>query len=353
MSEVAPTSVLRDRHTQQSLRGHALAAALRLTVKPTLTAWSFMPQMIWPSHLLDRVAEHLPPAPGTHLDRVHLRSCDAEWISAGTGVRDDAAVLYLHGGALVTCSLATHRRLVTDVSRACGAPALNVDFRMMPRVTIEHMVADCLDGYRWLLDRGLPGDRIVVAGDSAGGYLAFLTAIAARDEGLPMPAALTCMSPLLDLDVDRKADGRRGRSRRRPSVCRPWPAGDDVFTVRTCDGLARYTAAVDAAHEVVGQRVDPIDADLRGLPPTLIQIGSSEILRIDAEEMVDRLAAAGVPSRLQIWRGQVHVFQAAAGLVPEAREAIADLGSFARDHLAPATARPDVLADPQESGIIG
>lgn len=354
MSDVAFVPAERDRHPHRSLRGRALAAALRCTIKPTLTAWSFVPQMIWPSHVLDRVAEHLPPAPGTHLDRVHLRSCGAEWISAGPDVRDDAAVLYLHGGALVTCSLATHRRLVTDVSRACGAPALSVDFRMMPRVTIEHMVADCLDGYRWLLDRGLPGDRIVIAGDSAGGYLAFLTALAARDEGLPTPAALTCMSPLLDLNTDRKAAGSdRGRRGHLPPVCRLWPGGDDVFTVRTCEGLARYAAAVDDAHEVVGRRIDPIDADLRGLPPTLIQIGSSEILRVDAEEMADRLAAAGVPTRLQVWRGQVHVFQAAAGLVPEARRAIADLGAFARAHLEPAGAEADDCADPRASGIIG
>lgn len=332
MTPAALVSPARSKRTHRSLRSQALAKTLRATVKPTLLAWSFAPSTIWPARALDRIAEHLPPPPGTRIETVHLGSCDAEWIH-GRGVRraspdeaaepagdDGSAVLYLHGGALVTCSLATHRGLVSDVSRVCGAPALNVDFRMMPRVTIEHMVTDCLAGYRWLLDRGHAGDRIVIAGDSAGGFLAFLTALAIRDEGLPRPAALVCMSPLLDLDTERKAAS-------------PYHDRCDVFTVRACEGLARFTASVDAAHEVTGTRMSPIDADLAGLPPTLIQIGSREILRPDAEEMAERLGRAGVPCELQVWRGQVHVFQAAAAFVPEARSALRELGTFSRRHV--------------------
>lgn len=304
----------------RGLRAGALAAALRATVRPTLTAWSFAPSTIWPARVLDLLAGQLPSPPGTAVHTVHLGPCDGEWVQPD-GVQPGRAILYLHGGALVTCSLATHRILVSNAARACQAPALNVDFRMMPRVTIEHMVSDCLAGYRWLLEQGYRGDRIAVVGDSAGGYLAVLTALAIRADGLPAPAALAMMSPLLDLDVDRK-----GRSRYRD--------GCDVFTLRACSGLARFTAAVDRFHETPGTRVQPVDADLRGLPPTLIQIGSGEILRPDAEAMVDRLAACGVPTRLQVWDRQVHVFQAAAPLLPEARSALRELGEFVRHRLA-------------------
>ncbi|TWP37399.1 alpha/beta hydrolase [Leekyejoonella antrihumi] len=316
MAHVALVSPVHSKRTHRGLRSQALAKVLRVTAKPVLHAWSYAPSTIWPMRALDRLAEQLPPSPGTSIETVHLGRCKAEWIH-GRGARDDTAVLYLHGGALITCSLATHRGLVSDVSRVCGAPALNVDFRMMPQVTIEDMVSDCLDGYRWLLARGYDGDQIVIAGDSAGGFLAFLTAFVIRDEGLPRPAALTCMSPLLDLDCTRKAAS-------------PFHDRCDVFTVRACDGLARYTASVDASHQVTGPRVSPIDADLHDLPPTLIQIGSPEILRPDAEEMVERLGHAGVPCELQVWRGQVHVFQAAASFLPEARSALRELGVFAR-----------------------
>ncbi len=333
MTDVDSVTAVRTKHAEVSTRARLLAATLRTTIKPTLTAWSFLPQVIWPSHIVDHLAERLPAPEGTRVERVHLRTCGAEWITpADTGHAPAAAVLYLHGGALVTCSMSTHRLLVSHVAAVCGVPALNVDFRMMPRVTIEHMVADCLAGYRWLLDHGF--DRIAIAGDSAGGYLAFLMALCLRDEGLPPPAALMCMSPLLDLGIERKATvHRRDGWANIPLAHRLRLAGDDVFSARTCSALARYTAAVDAAHEVTGPRVEPIDADLRGLPPTLIQMGSAEILRPDAEVMADRLAAAGVPVRLQIWQGQVHVFQAAAPLVPEAGAALRELGRFGRARL--------------------
>ncbi|MDE9365288.1 alpha/beta hydrolase [Luteipulveratus sp. YIM 133132] len=320
----ATVTAVRTSWPRRSVQSQILAAGLRHTVKPTLVAWSFVPSVIWPSRILDRAAEHLPAPDGSTVERVRLGECGAEWI-VGPGVdvrKKDRAVLYLHGGALVTCSLATHRRLVAYVSHATDAPALNVDFRMMPQVTVEHMVADCLSGYRWLLAQGYAADRICVVGDSAGGFLAFLTAIAIRDEGLPMPAGLVGMSPLLDLGTERKEAS-------------PYNDRCDVFSVRACRGLARFTAAVDAQHEVVGPRVSPIDADLTGLPPVLIQIGSREILRSECEEMVDLLAASGVPASLQVWKGQVHVFQAAGCVLPEGRDAVREVGTFVRGLGAP------------------
>lgn len=312
---------IRTKFPRTSRRSTALAGGLRTVAKPALNAWSYAPALSHLSRLADRAADRLTLPSDTTVDTVPLGPCDAEWIRAPRA-RDDGAVLYLHGGAFVVCSLASHRRLVAATSRFTRLPVLNVNFRMLPEVTIEGMIGDCLAGYRWLLDQGYSHDRISIAGDSAGGYLAFAVALALRDEHLPMPASVIGLSPLLDLSVDRKAAS-------------PHCQKCDLISVRALRALQRFVARVDERHESDGDRVSPIDADLRGLPPVLIQMGSREILRPDAEEMVDRLGAAGVPAQLQIWTGQVHVFQAAASWLPEAAAAVREVGRFVRASLAP------------------
>lgn len=300
-----------------SRRSAALAGSLHTVAKPALNAWSYAPGLSRLSQVMDRTADRLTLPVGTSVSSVQLGSCDAEWIRAARA-HDDGAILYLHGGAFIVCSLASHRRLVASTSRVTRRPVLNVNFRMLPEVTLEGMVGDCLAGYRWLLDKGYSADRISIVGDSAGGYLAFAVALALRDEHLPMPASVVGMSPLLDLDIERKAAS-------------PHRDKCDLFTVRSCRALQQLIAHVDEEHEAEGDRVCPVDADLHGLPPVLIQMGSREILRPDAEVMADRLAAAGVPTQLQIWKGQVHVFQAAASWVPEAAQAMREVGRFVRD----------------------
>lgn len=319
-STPARMTAVRSKFPRTSRRSAALAGGMRSVAKPALNAWSYAPVLSRLSRVMDRTADRLTLPNGTTVETVQLGACHAEWVRAPRA-RDDGAVLYLHGGAFIVCSLASHRRLVAATSRVCRVPVLNVDFRMLPEVTIEGMIGDCLAGYRWLLDQGYAHDRISIVGDSAGGYLAFAVALALRDENLPMPASIAGMSPLLDLSVERKAAS-------------PHSEKCDLFTVRACRALQHLVAHVDDLHETQGERVCPIDADLHGLPPVLIQMGSREILRPDAEVMTDRLAAAGVPTQLQIWTGQVHVFQAAASWVPEAAAAMRELGRFVRGNLA-------------------
>lgn len=307
----------RTRFPRTSRRSAVLAGSIRTVGKPTMNAWSYAPVLARLTPLMDRPADRLAVPEGTTVQSVHLGPCDAEWISAPRARATNGAILYLHGGALIVCSLSSHRRLVAGTSRASRMPALNVNFRMLPHVTIEDMVDDCLAGYRWLLAEGFRGDQISIVGDSAGGYLAFLLALQLRQEGMPAPASIVGMSPLLDLGTERKAAS-------------PHRDKCDLFSVRACRALENLVERVDRRHEVSGHRISPIDADLTGLPPVLIQIGSREILRPDAEEMTDRLAAAGVPVELQVWTGQVHVFQAAASWVPEGRRALRDVGDFLR-----------------------
>lgn len=314
-----------------SIRSQVLSTTMRLTVRPVIHLWSISPRTILPPAILEALAAYLPVLPGTAWEPVTLDDCGAEWLAA-EGVDSERAILYLHGGAFVSCGLNTHRRMVSRISAAADARVLNVDYRMLPRNTINHAVADGLAGYRWLLDAGYSADEIVVAGDSAGGYLAFMTALAALDADLPRPAAVVVMSPLLDLDPSNKAAHPNARR------CSVFTLG----AVRALTDLVDHVETRFAVDGVAPDRVSPVDADLTGLPPTLIQVGSTEMLLADAELMASRLVSAGVPCDLQVWDRQVHVFQAASW-VPEAREAVREIANFveaattrARDESAPA-----------------
>ncbi len=304
----------------RSLSSRALAASLQATIRPFLSLWAKAPHLPWPMSLVDYAGKLLPSVKGTRVSRILLAECEAEWIRA-EDVASDHVVLYLHGGAFVCCGLNSHRRLVSRVSQSVGAPVLSVDYRMMPRNPIAHAVEDGVDGYRFLLDSGYRPDQIFIAGDSAGGYLAFMVTLMLRDLGMPLPKAIFTMSPLTNLDPTEKLEHRNA------STCAIFPAD-------AIPALTVLADRVDARLFVEGHRgprLSPVDADLTGLPPVLIQAGSTEILLADAELMAERLAEAGVDCELQVWEGQVHVFQV-ADFLPEAHQALQRIGTFVQAH---------------------
>lgn len=296
-----------------SLRSRILAESVRLTVKPALEVWARWPSPLWPAGALDFAARVVPPARGVGRRRIRLAHCDAEWLQARDAMRD-AVVLYLHGGGFLTCGLNTHRGLVSRISASAGAAVLSVDYRMLPKHPIDAAIADAVAGYRWLLEQGFEGKRIVIAGDSAGGYLTFATAIAIAELGLPRPAGLVALSPLTDMNPATK-------------LAHPGADGCPLIPRSVLVALSRVAAAKAGP----GSRVSPVDGALTGLPPALIHVGSTEILYPDAELMAQRLGAAGVSVTLEVWDRQVHVFHAAAGLIPEAERAIARVGEFIRE----------------------
>ncbi|RZL79595.1 MAG: alpha/beta hydrolase [Rhodococcus sp. (in: high G+C Gram-positive bacteria)] len=299
-----------------SLRSQVLAHSLRMTVKPLLGVWAQWPSPLWPAGVIDHAARIVPPLRGVAHRSVRLENCAAELIDAGN-LGTETVVLYLHGGGFLTCGLNTHRRLVSRISASAGAAVLSVGYRMMPKHPIRDAIADGVDGYRWLLGQGFETGKIVIAGDSAGGYLTFMTALTLVDLDLPRPAGLVALSPLTDMDPAGKlAHPGAGQ-------CPVFPRS--VLTALT--GLADQDAHRDATGKPCAS---PVDGILEGLPPVLIQVGSTEMLYPDAELMAERLAAAGVPITLEVWDRQVHVFQAAADLIPEANHAIAQIGNFIR-----------------------
>ncbi|WP_329520029.1 alpha/beta hydrolase [Spirillospora sp. NBC_01491] len=308
-----------------TVRARLTARGLRLTARPLLSWWPLGPRGLRPAFAIDLAAPLALPAPRwARVEPVPFGDFRAEWVSApdpsGTGTSDAGgrAVLYFHGGGFFSCGLRTHRRLVARISAASGAPVLSVAYRQLPAAPLAVSVADCVRAYRWLLDRGYAPGRIVVAGDSAGGFLAFAATMQALAEGLPSPGGIVALAPLTDLDHTSKVAHENARL-------------DAYLPARRVERLA---GLLTEGAVPLDPMASPVNGPLEGLPPVLIQVGSTEMLLPDAELMAGRLARAGVPCRLQVWEGQVHVFQVFADLVPEGLAALHEVGAFVREHTA-------------------
>jgi acetyl esterase/lipase len=229
-------------------------------------------------------------------------------------------VLYLHGGGYVFGSPRTHRNLVSRISHVTGLAALSLDYRLPPVATLPAPVEDALGAYRHLLDAGHAAERIVVAGDSAGGNLALALALHALEAGLPGPAALVLLSPWADL------------TNTAPSMVRNAPY--DPFLPPAALRRAARTALAGA--DPADWRVTPLhapDALWNALPPALIQVGSTEVLYDDAARTAHRLAGAGIATELQVYERQPHVVPMWTG-TPEARSALREIGRFVAGALA-------------------
>lgn len=240
-----------------------------------------------------------------------------EWVRAAGVHRADAAVLYIHGSGYALCSPKTHRGLTSRLSALTGLPVFSVDYRLAPRHRFPAAADDVERAYLWLR-RQFP--QVVVAGDSAGGHLAVDLCLTQLRAGRPVPTAQVLLSPLWDLSLGLAA--HREQVRPDPMI--------SAAAARRLVGL--YTAGADPTHARIAHVL------LAGeiLPPTLIQAGGREMLAADAHELHRRLTATGTPCRLEVWPGQMHVFQAMPRLVPEARPALNRAAQFLREAVASA-----------------
>jgi acetyl esterase/lipase len=304
-----------------SLQSKALGLTLRHTVRPLLGLWAHLPFDVFPPNLVEHAARLLPVHEGTTWRTIDLPASTSEWLQAkevgDISAGHDKAILYFHGGAFLTCGLNTHRRLVSRISAAAEQPVLNVGYRQMPYEPIDESVSDGVDGFRWLLEQGYRPQDVTIAGDSAGGYLAFSVARAVIDRGYGRPAGVVALSPLLDFDPAGK------KAHRNAHRCQTFP-------LHAVAKLTDVSLRLDTRRGITIRRTDPVNMPLADMPPAMIHVGSREVLMADAELMANRLVSAGVPCDLQVWEKQVHVFQAAASWVPEARRAIDEIGTFVR-----------------------
>ncbi|MEU4809090.1 alpha/beta hydrolase [Nocardia fluminea] len=234
-----------------------------------------------------------------------------EWVNA-VPEPGKPVVYYLHGSAYFSCSPGTHRGLVARVGHACGRPVFAVRYRLAPEDPFPAAHEDALRGYLWLLARGHRPADIVVAGDSAGGHLALALVGELTRRGLPRPAGLVLFSPLADLSLGLAAT-------KEPAVRDPYAS---ATTARRLIGM--YTAGADLADP----RLDVAAGIVPGFPPMLIQVGGLEVLQADAQHLAATARGVGVRCELQVWTGQVHVFQAGYLAVPEAVAALAEVSAF-------------------------
>ena len=235
----------------------------------------------------------------------------AEWITP-PGAMESRVILYLHGGSYAVGSIDSHRVLVGNIAHAAHARALAIDYRLAPEHPHPAALRDTLTTYRWLLSQAPPPDHVIVAGDSAGGGLALATAVALREANEPLPTALVCLSPWTDLTLsgERYTDN----------------AASDL--ILTADRLATFARWYLGEADPSSPLASPLYANLSGLPPILIQVGSDEMLLSDATRVAERAKAAGVNVVLETWEGMQHEWQFASRLLPEAREAIIHIGAF-------------------------
>jgi acetyl esterase/lipase len=232
-------------------------------------------------------------------------------------------LLYLHGGGYIAGSAALFRLISVRLCRLLGARVFSLDYRLAPEHPFPAAIEDAGAGYRWLLRNGVSPRDIVVAGESAGGGLAFALLLALRGDGAPLPAGVVAMSPWTDMEG----------------------TGESVVKNQATCVMYGQNLPLLAALYLGGQPArtplaSPIYADLMGFPPVLVQASSSELLLDDARRMHCHAQAVGVRSRLSIYAGQPHGWHILYGILPEAtaacREAVEFVQACWRESMIPA-----------------
>ena len=226
--------------------------------------------------------------------------------------------LYFHGGGYAIGSPASHRHLVGALAAASRTRAFALDYRRAPEHPFPAAVDDAVAGYRGLLDSGIAPGSIVLGGDSAGGGLTVAALVAIRDAGLALPAAGVCISPWTDLA--NGGDSYRTHADRDPLVFQ--------------EDIDRWGAAYLAGADPRTPLASPLHADLSGLPPLLVQVGSEEVLLDDSRKLAARCEAAGVEAELEVWDEMIHVWHWFGEYLDEADSAVQRIAEFVSAHLA-------------------
>jgi acetyl esterase/lipase len=229
--------------------------------------------------------------------------------------RQDRHILYLHGGSYIAGWPGLYRDLTWRLATLCRARVLCIDYRLAPENPFPAALNDSVAAYRWLLAQGADPSRIILMGDSAGGGLVLATMLRLRDDGVELPAAAVVVSPWTDLALT-------GESFRLNAVI------DPIIPVELAP---RVVDLCLAGADPRDPYASPLYGELSGLPPTLILVGSDEVLRDDAVRMADKMRIAGCAVEIEVWRHMWHAWQMLMRVMPEARAAIARIAGFTQD----------------------
>jgi len=256
------------------------------------------------------------------VEEVSAGGVPATWVRLPGSV-GATTILYLHGGGYVCGSPRTHLGLLKRLAEEAHAQVLGLDYRLAPEAPYPAAVVDAWAAYWWLLTQGVTPGSIFVAGDSAGGGLCVALMVALRDAGMPLPAGALLFSPWVDLAF-------RGRSIQ-DNAPRDWLS---EAWLRACASM--YLQETEPGAPLAS----PLYADLQGLSPLLIQVGTAEMLFDDATRLAQRAFDAGVPVELELWENMVHVWQMLDWVEPRARQAVQRAGLFVRRQLQHAQGTP-------------
>ena len=265
----------------------------------------------WQRRAMNALVPKTPPQ-NVVISRVEAAGVPGEWITP-LGSDPDRVLLYLHGGGYALGSIASHRHFVAKLARHAGMRALLVEYRLAPEHPFPAAVRDARAVWRWLLARGVDPSRAAIAGESAGGGLTMATLLDTRDHGEPLPAAAAVLSPWVDLTLAGSSIEHNDRY--------------DFVPRHVLDNYARsYAGRTDRRHPLLS----PVNADLRELPPLLVQVGEVETLYDDARTLHARAADAGVDAKLSIYPDMIHAFMLMQ--FPASPAAVAEIATHLRQH---------------------
>jgi acetyl esterase/lipase len=301
-----------------SLRGHLLNTVIRYAGKRRLAGLEFTPAMIDATRArMERMGDRGELAPPMTRHSDDLGGVATEWTRTNRLSR--GVILYCHGGGYVVGSPRVYRRLAARLAALTGCDVAAIDYRLAPEHVYPAAPDDAIRAYRELLSRGIDASSIVIAGDSAGGNLALVTLLRARDLGLPLPGAGVLLSPWTDLTGSGASMQTNAKL-------------DPMLPAQRIDEAARMYAP-DA--DLGDPDISPLFGDFGGLPPLSIHVGTTEILLDDSQRLADRARQHGVRVELRTWHRMPHVFPMFADFLPEGRRALDEIAQFIGTRLPP------------------
>jgi monoterpene epsilon-lactone hydrolase len=260
------------------------------------------------------LARNLPPE-GVTVAQVDMDGVSAALVTPDV-VKDERTMLYIHGGGYVSGGPAAYHGIAGHYARMLGARVYVPDYRLAPEHPFPAALDDAVIAYKWLVNGVVDARKIVLAGDSAGGSMVVSLMVRARNAGVPLPVAGVAISPWANLEM----------------------TGASYMTREGIDPLCTREFLVRMARVALGGTrpndpdVSPVFADVRGLPPILVQIGESEVMLSDAIRLATHLAENCVRTSLEVWPGMFHVWPMFAGILPDGMQAL-ESGSFFLDRL--------------------
>ncbi len=305
-------------HESYSVRARVLQRTIRMVFKPVLRFTPISERTFAAIRAIDGLQTHRKRSPHVTFEVSELGGVRVEKMVHRHAPDSDMTLLYLHGGGFFSGSIETHRRICERLALKTGATVISVDYVQLPEGTIAESVQDAISAYAALVESSDHPDKIVVAGDSAGGYLTMKVAELATRRGLQAPAALIGFSPLLSVDPDREDK----------AVERIIPARDAYLPIQRIAHIRERWLPEDGAP--IEGYASPLHAAAYISSPTFLVAVEDELLRPEVEAMALLLSERGVEVETHLWRKQVHAFPVLVDLVPESEMAIQLAADFAR-----------------------